>query len=255
VAIVKIEGIVVGETLYSESSKILKVFTPKYGIISVMSKGCRKPKSIFREASNKLIYANFDISYKERGISNLVGVEIIKLFKNIIMDYRDLEKKMYAFSLIDLTFQVLNQHNNIDNNEEIYSIFLQSLIKIDEGLNPSIITDIVKLKYLSYLGVKPSLKSCSNCGSTTNIVTLSSVNYGFVCSNCYTNEKIVSGDTLKMIRMLECVDISRIKKLDIGEIERKEINEFLEEYYENNTGIYFSMDKKIKALSKIETVL
>jgi len=47
VAIVKIEGIVVGETLYSESSKILKVFTPKYGIISVMSKGCRKPKSIF----------------------------------------------------------------------------------------------------------------------------------------------------------------------------------------------------------------
>ena len=96
-AIIKVEGIVIGETLFSESSKILKVFTKEYGIISIMSRGCRKPKSVFHEASNKLIYANFDIKYKENGISTLIGVSIIKIFKNIIMDYRDFIKKNMCF--------------------------------------------------------------------------------------------------------------------------------------------------------------
>lgn len=39
--IINTEGIVLGEVNYSESSKILKVFTKDYGLISIMSKGCR----------------------------------------------------------------------------------------------------------------------------------------------------------------------------------------------------------------------
>ena len=38
----KIEGIVIGDTNYSESSKILNILTKDYGIIGVISKGCRK---------------------------------------------------------------------------------------------------------------------------------------------------------------------------------------------------------------------
>ena len=64
--VIKVEGIVVGEQSYSETSKILKIFTRELGIISVLSKGCKKTKSPFREASTKLIYANFDISYKNK---------------------------------------------------------------------------------------------------------------------------------------------------------------------------------------------
>ena len=68
--IVKTEGIIVGETNYSESSKILKVLTKDYGLISVMSKGCRNIKSKLRGVSNKLTYGTFNFYYKENGISN-----------------------------------------------------------------------------------------------------------------------------------------------------------------------------------------
>ena len=37
-----LEGIILTETNYGESSKILNVFTKKYGVIGVMSKGCKK---------------------------------------------------------------------------------------------------------------------------------------------------------------------------------------------------------------------
>lgn len=43
----KIKGIVMGEVLYGESSKILKIFTEDLGIISVMSRGCRRIKMLF----------------------------------------------------------------------------------------------------------------------------------------------------------------------------------------------------------------
>ena len=99
---IKVKGIVVGETLYSDNSKILKVFTRDLGIISLMSKGCKKPKSALHEASNKLVYAEFNISYKEDGISSLISADILDLFKNIVMDYHDIDKKMYSFYIVDL---------------------------------------------------------------------------------------------------------------------------------------------------------
>ena len=124
--LIKIEGIVVKEENYSESSKILKIFTKDLGLISVLSKGCRKPKSNLKEASNKLIYANFDISYKENGLSTLVNTDIIKLFKNIIMDYHDLAKKMYAFTIVDLTLQVASEKQiTKEETSEIYEILIK----------------------------------------------------------------------------------------------------------------------------------
>ena len=56
-----IEGIVISETNYSESSKILNVLTSKYGQIGIISKGCRNMKSKLRGVSRKLIYGTFII--------------------------------------------------------------------------------------------------------------------------------------------------------------------------------------------------
>ena len=50
------EGIIISETNYSESSKILNVLTDKYGLIGIMSKGCRNIKSKLRGVSRKLIH-------------------------------------------------------------------------------------------------------------------------------------------------------------------------------------------------------
>ena len=61
-----IEGIVLSETNYSESSKILNVLTKEHGLIGIMSKGCRNMKSKLRTASRKLIYGTFHIYYKEK---------------------------------------------------------------------------------------------------------------------------------------------------------------------------------------------
>ena len=113
----KIKGIVLSETLYSDSSKILNVLTEELGIIGVISKGCRKIKSPLRSVSSKLTFGVFNISYKRDGLSTLISVDVIDSFNCI---KRDITKISYASFLLELTEQVYKQNNN----SEIFNLFI-----------------------------------------------------------------------------------------------------------------------------------
>ena len=241
------EGIILSETNYSESSKILNVLTDKYGLIGVMSKGCRKIKSKLRGVSRKLVYGTFNVYYKEKGLSTLISIDVINSFSKTVTD---LEKISYASFIIDLTYQVVKQNDS----EEIYSILKNILLKLEEGLDPLVLTNILEIKLLDYLGITPNIDSCTNCGSTKQIVTLSSEHGGYICKDCYQNEPLVNEKTIKLIRMYYYVDISSISKLEVSREVTKEINTFLDDYYDRFSGLYIKSKDFIKKINKLENI-
>ena len=240
----KIEGIVISEQVYGETSKIINILTPDKGIIGVMAKGARKLKSDLSSVSSKLSYGYFNLYYKPDKLSTLVSVDVINSFKNI---RKDIKKISYASFLLELSSQVM-KHNP---NKYIFDYLISALKKIDEDFDAMVITNILELKYLDLLGVMPILDSCSGCGSTSNIVTLSNIKGGYVCQNCLTNEKIVSEKTIKLIRMFYYVDIDKISKLDISDLCKNEINEFLDSYYDQYTGLYLKSKTFLRDLSRL----
>lgn len=237
----KVKGIVISDVNYSESSKILNVVTLEYGKIGVISKGCRNLKSKLRSVSMKLTYGYFNIYYKENGLSTLIEVDVIDEFINI---KKDLTKIGYASYLIDLTNQVLSQ----SDDKSIFSLLESALIKINDGFDPMVITNIVELKYLMFLGVMPILDKCAVCGSNKNIITVNSDCGGYLCSNCYTNQYIVDEKTIKLLRMFYYVDIKKIKELNINDKNKNEINKFLEDYYGKYTGLYLKSKDFLKQI-------
>ena len=239
----KVTGIVLSDTNYSESSKILNVLTKEHGKIGIISKGCRNLKSSLRSVSSKLTYGYFNIYYKKEGLSVLISVDIINDFSNI---KQDLFKIGYATFLSDLTNQVLKE----TSSNEIFDLFINGLIKINDDFDPMIIANIIELKYLNYLGVMPILDCCSVCGSNKKIVTVSSFSGGYLCVNCYKNEYIVDEKTVKLLRMFNYVDISKIKELNILPKNKNEINRFLENYYDRYTGIYLKSKDFLTQLSE-----
>ena len=241
-----VEGIVLSEVNYSESSKILNVLTREYGLIGIMSKGCRNVKSKLRGVSRKLIYGTFNIYYKESGVSTLIIINLINSFSKTMMD---LSKISYSSFILDLVLQVVRQNNDT----KIFELLRDSLIKIEEGITPLVITNIIELKLLEYLGVKPNLDSCSLCGSTKNIVSLSGTDHGFVCGSCYTNQRLTNIDTIKMIRLYDFVDISSINKLNVDKKVMDDINTFIDEYYEKYTGLYIKSKDFIKQINRLDT--
>lgn len=238
------EGIILTETNYSESSKILNVLTADRGLVGIMSKGCRGVKSKLRGVSRKLIYGKFHVYYKENGLSTLIGVDLISSFSKIIMN---LEMVSFASYLLDLTNQVIKQ--NDDN--EIFQLLRDTLLKIEEGLNPLILTNIFELKLLDYLGVRPSIDSCSVCGSSKGIVSLSADSGGYICRDCFNNERLTSDKTIKMIRMYYYVEIKNITKLDVSSEVSREINQFLDMYYDRYTGLYLKSKDFIKRINQL----
>lgn len=239
----EIIGIVISETNYKESSKIIKIIT-KEGLVSIIAKGSRKLKSDLRISTTKLTYGTFNVYYKEDSLSTLTSVDIIDNFKNI---KKDITKISYASYLLDLAVQVIKQNNNAD----IFNLLVDSLKKIDENFDPMIITNILELKYLDYLGVMPIIDECSICGSKTSIATISGRDGGYICNNCLTNQKLVDEKTIKIIRMFCYVDISKISKLEISDKVKLEINTFLNEYYDKYTGLYLKTKDFLKNLSKL----
>lgn len=241
----KVEGIILTSQDYGETSKILNVLTKNYGLIGVIAKGCKNIKSNLRSCTDKLTYGYFYIYYKKDKLSILNNVDIINSFRNI---KKDIDKISYASYLLELSYQVI-KHNY---NDKIYELLISGLIKINDNYDPLVIMNIIELKYLDYLGVMPVIDACCKCGKTTSICTLSSYAGGYLCNNCRNNEGIVSDKTIKLIRMLYYVDLSKISKIDVSSIAKNEINRFLDEYYDRYTGLYLKSKNFINNLNKIK---
>lgn len=241
----KVEGIILSERDYSESSKIINVLTREYGKIGIMAKGAKKLKSNFSGSTRKFTYGYFHIYYKEGKLSTLISVDIIDYLKNI---QKDIAKISYSTYISELIEQVIKE----EYDEDIYNTFIEGIKKIDEGFDPMVITNIIELKMLEYLGVKPVIDECAICGNKNEIVTLSSDKGGYVCINCKEDSDIIISDkAIKLIRMLYYVDLSKISKLDISDSVKKEIDNFINEYYDKYTGLYLKSKKFLDNLKKI----
>ena len=235
----EVEGIIVREIPYGETSKIIHVYTIE-GIISIMCKGAKSLKSPFRATTLKFTYGKFNIYYKENKLSNLSSVDIINPLSKI---KNDIVLLSYLNYLTELTTQVLKQ-----TTDNLYEDFINAILKIELGLDPLVIANILEIKYLDNLGVGLNLDSCVSCGSKVNIITIDGDRGGYICSNCYQNEIIVDKKTIELLRMYYYVDIKSISKLKISDKVKNEINHFLNLYYDRYTGLYLKSKDFLKKL-------
>lgn len=227
----KVDGIVVRETPYKDTSKIIEVFTKEYGIISIIAKGAKRIKSPLFTGTTYLSYSSFCISKKN--ISTLRSVDTIFSFKNILKDISLLSSASY---LVNLSMQVY-KHNNDSN---IFDILITCLGKLNDLIDPLGIVNIVEIKYLKYLGVEPNLDGCLICGSN-NTVFLSVDQGGFLCENCSSAR--MDKKLLKLIKIYYCVDIKKIDKLDVNKELMLNLDKFITEYYEKHTGVFLNQKK------------
>lgn len=242
--ITKVEGFILSEVSYGETSKVINLFTREYGIIGVMCKGVKSMKSRLRALTMRFTYGFFYIYKKDGKLSLLKDVDVIDPFLRI---HQDIVLISYLNYLSELTGQVYKESNSAD----IFPLFVETIKKLECGLDPLVLTNILEIKYLDYLGVALNLDSCNRCGSTNLILTIDADIGGYLCQKCVTNEPIVLLKTVKMLRMYYYVDVKSITELKISEQVKQEINTFLTKYYDRYTGMYL---KSKDFLSKIKNL-
>ncbi len=238
--LLEVEGFILNELPYGESSKIINVLTKEKGLIGIMCKGAKSMKSMLRASTQVFTYGIFSIHFKEDKLSTLVNVDVLNSFNNI---RSDLTKISYLTYISELTNQVYKQ-----TDQSLFEMFISIVLKMEDNLDPMILTNILELKYLPLLGVGLNLDSCIKCGNKTNIVTVDASYGGLICKDCYQNEIIVDKKVIQLLRMYYYVDIKSISSISVKDEYKHVINHFISDYYDAFTGLYVYSKKFLEQL-------
>lgn len=178
---IKTEGIVLKEIRYKDTSKIIKVFTKEYGMISIMARGAYRPKSKIIANTQPFSYNEYNL-HKGRNFFYLNQGSIINSFYYI---REKMERFAYGSYMLELVEKSLAEE---EKNEKLFLLFRKGLI-ILEKLDKSFMKFIIsyELKFISFLGYKPYLQNCVLCGNNNmEKIKFSIENGGIICSNCFS---------------------------------------------------------------------
>ena len=239
------EGIVLKEMRYRDTSKILNVFTKDYGKLNVMARGAYRPKS-------QLIANTQPFSYSEFQLHN--GKNFYYLNQGYIIDpfysIRDkMERVVYGQYILELIDKSMEMEQE---NEKIFLLALKGL-KTLSLLEKDFLKFIssYELKFISFLGYRPSIDKCVVCGSDTNISRFNVEEGGMVCTgcNCKSMSTYINGRSLHYMRELLYTPLDEIHQVEIGEDILNKIHSLMVDY------ILFNIDrKKFNSLSFVKSL-
>lgn len=243
----KTEAIILKSLKFRETSKILSLYTKKYGTIKVIAKGARGLKSRFYGSLEPINYISIVFYYKEKSDLYLISqADIHSYFKNI---KNDLEK----YSLTSIIFEIILRSEYAGNpNPFLFNSMIHFLESLDQaGARYENYFFWFMLRFLQIHGFKPRFDSCIQCGAKQqgkNDFLFSISKGGIVCQKCTTSDMpgiILYYPTIVYLQALEEANYKRIGEIADSKLLVKQsahfLNKFMNYHIEGLSGLK-SMD-------------
>lgn len=223
-----VEGFVLREFSYRESSKIIEVFTKDMGKISIIAKGVLNKKNPNLSSTQRFVKASYNL-YKSG--EKFFGIRDATLLKSYSKSNKNFDIIVYKSAICDLLLRTID----FDQKDFVYNLMDKTFDSFEKASeNYFNIFLCFLLKYISFSGFKPNLKECSMCGSkiNPNDAYFSVKDGGMVDSSCKKIKKDIVYLTreeylyiLKLIYTPTC----EVSKIDL-KIEKKKIINLVTSY-------------------------
>ncbi len=213
--VIKSRALVIHTRRWSESSKIVELFTPS-GVIRLIAKGALRPKSRFRGVVEVLNEIEAVWTFKEtRGLQILTQASLLQSFQGI---RANLEKTAVAFAILE-TLQKLIR------TREPFAAFYHYVITLLEHLNdrPHSFPVVYLWHFLvhlsSELGFALQVEYCSVCRKTPQEfpVHFNSATGAVVCARCSPSVasseqlEVAESDYRVLNRLVRAKDVGTLK--------------------------------------------
>lgn len=226
--IVKTKGIIISESNLGDFDKMLTMLTPGQGKISCIAKGARRPKSSLLAGTQFLCFGEY-IMYKGAETYSINSCETIEMFYNIRID---LDKLQYAVNITKIIQDVTGENENC---YKILQLYLNTLYMISESeKNPNFIISIFKLKLLCYLGLRPKIEACTNCGEKEELCYFSIKDNGLKCEKCGRLDKgaiQINKSTWVAIKYIVTSPPKKLFSFNLGEESQRELELVCKVYF------------------------
>ncbi len=199
------KGIILKRVDYAEADRILTLFTPDRGKVSVIAKGVRKPKSKLAGGIELFSVCNIGAIKGRRDIDTLISTRLENHFENIIKDY----------DCLQLAYDVLRLMDSITDEEagEEYFYVLESVLELldDVRMNDSVAMSWFYMQIMKLNGSEPSLLKDihGNNLEADATYTFSTEDGGFFLSE----SGVFGADEIKAWRVFLSADVSGLKRV------------------------------------------
>ncbi|MDO4661687.1 MAG: DNA repair protein RecO [Tissierellia bacterium] len=207
-----IEGFVLREIKYKESSKILEIFTKEMGRISVIANSVESKKR--QNLSSTLRFTKS--SYNLNKSAKIYYLKDAYLLEGYSKSNRNYEIILYKSAICDLLLRTIDE---IDK-DTVYNLLDSTFRSFEDAKeNYSYIFLSFMIKYISFIGFKPNLDYCSNDNKLIkkeDKISFSIQSGGVLCSNCISlfpdSINLTKKDLLDLKRLLytPTKDISKL---------------------------------------------
>ena len=234
-----VKGLVIWETAYGESDKIVDVLTEN-GVITFRARGTRKPGSKYAALVQLFAYAEFCLrqSGERYFLDSAVPISLFYGIRN------DLEALALASYFAELTQKIAT----VQSQPQILRLFLHCLHYLSEHTRPiPLLKAIFELRLVTEIGMMPDLLCCRECCCyLPQKLVMRLQDAYFLCADCAgevsSSDMLMTVGTLRAVRHIVLSEFDRVFHMRVGDSELAQLTLFAERY------LLFRLELRCKTL-------
>lgn len=176
---IKTKGIVIKSKDYSDSDKIVTIFSCDFGLINARVRGVKKKGAKLAFAAQPFAFIEFML-VKKGGFYTVINATSIDQFFEITTDFDNYILMLSCLEVIEKTVKENDPHNNL-------FILILECLKVVCYENANAMSVFIKfmLEALRFVGFEMQVSKCVCCGKELNSVRGFSFEYnGMMCGSC-----------------------------------------------------------------------
>jgi DNA repair protein RecO (recombination protein O) len=268
----RVQAIVLKRSDFGEADRLLTLFTPDLGKIRAIAKGARKPSS--RKSGHVELFTHSALLLaKGRNLDIVTQADTLNAFLPL---RENLDRLGFAYYLAELVDRFAEEGDSsaraerdaatnddgMVENQPLFDLLLHSLMWLgEEATEPALLARFFELHLLTYLGYRPQLFKCVNCGTMLEPVDnyFSADAGGVIDPNCVATQREViyehardiqpiSLDALKVLRYLQTREWESVYGLRLSAQTHAEVEALMQRY------IAHHLERNLKSVEFLKTL-
>lgn len=176
---IQTSGIILRYANYSDYDRMITIFSPDYGKIEAIARGCRRPKSKLMNATEPFTSGEFQL-FRRKDRMTLEQCKITESYYDLRIDYDRLKHGVYWLKLLE---------SSIMPEVPMPELFLTTVRALAylcySDFQPELLTMVFELHLIAQLGLAPSVHMCRRCGNVIdNDAIFDAFSGDCSCLNC-----------------------------------------------------------------------
>ena len=203
------DALVLRHSDYGDYDRMVTLFSPEYGRIDAIARGCRRPKSPLVNAGEPFTSGEFQLYYR-RDRYSIDQCQIKESFYELRTDYDRLVHGMYWLKLLDAAIMAEAPA------PDLFLITLRALAHLNySDLPPALLTMAFEMHFMAQLGFAPRMNQCVQCGRAIDGDARFDARLGgAVCLNCSSMAPFISNGARRIMMKLPRTQYDKVALLD-----------------------------------------